>query len=334
MSLTRLCVPFIALAIYKCVFDMIFVQQYLWLPFVSATYFYNDDLTTAPYNCIASETAAFFAFLSQFSFLGSELCFLVISIDLRKAYSNPFSSFNQSRWYFASFVLGFSLLTALALMSMGNKVYGLASEGVVWIQDRRSDYSVNYPKSILFYFLVCAIYAYCMWANFQYYRNEKGFSNTVNNRISIMRRARRFTLAYITYDTIVLLLEFISYLNNGESRFLSSLPAYFYCCRGICALAIILYCNATELKWETLNPLNFSVLEAQKNDAALEGLLFQPHLNVTLRMEILYFTTHGIIHAARENMRLKRNSYDTGIAAIYNKENDVCFSFDEKLALR
>eukprot|EP00981_Chlorochromonas_danica_P001600 scaffold344_cov178-Ochromonas_danica.AAC.9 len=43
--------------------------------------------------------------------------------------------------------------TSLGLIAMGPRVYGLASEGVVWIQNRRSDQSPNYPKMILFYII-------------------------------------------------------------------------------------------------------------------------------------------------------------------------------------
>jgi hypothetical protein len=264
--------------------------------------------------------------------LGSELCFLVISVDLRIAYTNPFSSFKETRWRFATFVVGFALITAFVLVGMGDKVYGLASEGVVWIQDRREDGSPDYTKFVLFYFIVVTIYIYCLWANFQYYRSsEKGFSQTLSNRLSIMQRSKRFTLAYITYDTITLSLEFISYLGNGSSKLIDSLPAYFYCCRGICALIIILYSNSAELTWENLNP--FQVVSSdQANNAALEGLLFQPHLNASLRVEILYFATHGIMQAAREfhkRTEMEKVSQTDANSNVAYGNDDHYFSFDD-----
>lgn len=272
------------------------------------------------------------SFLTQFSLLGSELCFLVISVDLRIAYTNPFSSFKETRWHFATFVIGVALSTAFALIGMGDKVYGLASEGVVWIQDRRANDSPDYTKLILFYLIVGIIYVYCLWANFQYYRSsEKGFSQTLSNRLSIMQRSKRFTLAYITYDTITLSLEFISYLGNGSSKLIDSLPAYFYCCRGICALIIILYSNAAELTWHNLNP--FQVVSSdQVDNVALEGLLFQPHLNASLRVEILYFATHGIMQAAKEFHKRVESESVSQVDAQSNiayDNDDHFYSFDE-----
>jgi hypothetical protein len=121
-----------ALAIYKCIFEFAFIQQYLWSPFLKTSAFYDDDAmdtNIAPYFCNASNMAGWLSFLTQFTLLGSELCFLIISLDLRMAYTNPFSSYRQNRLYFGSIVFGISLATSLALMAMGDQVYGLSSLG-------------------------------------------------------------------------------------------------------------------------------------------------------------------------------------------------------------
>lgn len=281
-------------------FDVVFVQQYLWLPYVSDRFFYSDDLGGAPYYCNASKAAAYLAFLTQFSLLGSELCFLIISVDLRNAYTNPFSSFKQNRIYFVGFVVGFALLTAIGLMLMGREVYGLATEGSVWIQARREDGSPPYAKFILYYLIVSCIYVYCLWANFQFYvSTEKGLSRTISNRLSIMNRSKKFNLCYILYDTVTLSLEFASYVSPNNAA-IKSLPAYFYCFRGVCALVIILYSNSQDLTWSDLNPFTFASQDQLVEKVALEGLTLQPHLNTVLRAEILYFTTQGIMHAVRE----------------------------------
>jgi hypothetical protein len=45
---------------------------------------------------------------------------------------------------------------------------------------------------------------------------------------------------------------------------------------------------------------------------AQEGLLLQPHLNTALRAEVLYFTTRGIMFAAKEYAaKYKRSSTQT-----------------------
>lgn len=298
---------FIALAIYKCIFELIFVQQYFWLPFLPTEKLYRDLTDSPPFYCNASTLAGVLAFITQFSLLASELCFLAISLDLRMAYTNPFSSFQQNRVYYAVYIFLSSLLGALVLILCGPQVYGLASEGVVWIQTKRIPYGAeyyaepNYPKFFLFYFPLILIYVYCIWANFQYYRSHtKGFSQTLSNRIKIMQRSKRFTLSFLAYDTLTLTSEFASFVNYYDSRALNSLPSYCYCIRGIFSLAIILYCNHEDLSWRDLDPFSTFINEEENDLVALEGLLMQPHLNAALRVELLYFTTKGIMHAARD----------------------------------
>lgn len=283
------------------------MQQYFWLPFLPTEKLYRDLTDSPPFYCNASTLAGVLAFITQFSLLASELCFLVISVDLRIAYTNPFSSFQQNRVYYAVYIFLSSLLGALILILCGPQVYGLASEGVVWIQTKRIPYGAeyyaepNYPKFFLFYFLLILIYVYCIWANFQYYRSHtKGFSQTLSNRIKIMQRSKRFTLSFLAYDTLTLGSEFASFVNYYDSRALNSLPSYCYCIRGIFSLAIILYCNHEDLSWRDLNPFSMFINEEENDMVALEGLMMQPHLNAALRVELLYFTTKGIMHAARD----------------------------------
>ncbi len=279
--------------------------------------FYDDDAIShigsnaddVSYYCNASTMAAYLAFLTQFSLLGSELCFLVISLDLRMAYTNPFSSYKQNKIYFASIVFGFSFVTALALVLMGDRVYGLSSLGIAWIQDRRQSRSPSYAKMILFYGILIAIFIYCLWANFQFNKNdEKGFSKTVSNRLSIMRRSKKYTVGYVVFGSVVLLIEFISFLANSSETAVGPVPAYFYCFRGVWALMVIFYSNWSELTWQQMNPFRLQLCSTTQRDApensiaenvAQEGLLLQPHLNTALRAEILYFTTQGIMYAAR-----------------------------------
>lgn len=303
----------IELAIYKCIFDVVLVQQFLWLPFLKTHLLYNDYDPSAEYiYCNASALAAILAFCSQFSLIASELCFLVISVDLRIAYTNPFSSFQQNRKYYALFVIGTSLFFAIILMCLGPEIYGLGSEGIVWVQTKRislnSDYFAepNYPKFFLLYFEESIIYIYCLWANFQYYRSHtKGLSKTLSNRINIMQRSKRFTLAYVAVELLTLGSEFISFVNYYDYVILNSIPPYLYSMRGVFTLVVILYANKHDLSWRDLNPFgswcaNTHIDERDHELVALEGLLLQPHLNAALRVELLYFTTKGIMHAARD----------------------------------
>lgn len=290
-----------ALAIYKCVFEIVYVQQYLWLPFLRTGAFYRTGYQDAPYYCHATNIAAWLAFITQFSLLASELCFLIISVDLRMAYTNPFSSFKQNRLYFTTIILGVGGLTAFLLLAFGDRVYGLSDIGLVWIQSRRKHHSPNYPKIVLFYFPILYIFAYCTWANFQYYRGtERGFSKTVSNRTTIMERSKRYTAAYVGYGLTTFLVEFISFVKSKDSDSLVVMPAYFYSFRGLWSLLVILLTNYADLSWDGLNPFKFQSKSELIADVAQERLLLQPHLNTALRAEVLYFTTQGIMFAARE----------------------------------
>lgn len=293
------------LAVFKCIFDLIFFQQFLWTPSLKKQVFYSDDLEQPEYYCTSSEIAAFLAFLTQFSHLGGALCFLVISIDLRIAYTNPFASIRHNWPKYAAFVVAVSSVSALALIAMGPRVYGISSTGSVWIQNRRSAESVSYPKVVLYYWFLLFIYTYSMWANFQFFRfRERGLVRTVSNRINIMNRSRLFVVAYITYDLLVLALQFVSFVTDETSRYLYSFDAYGDALRGTYNLIVILYISWSDVTWENMSPFQLTKVasgaDALVANVAMESLLLQPHLNTALRAEILFFATQGIIYAARE----------------------------------
>jgi hypothetical protein len=119
----------LALGVKKCIFELIFVSQYLWIPFVPEGFFWRDEE-----ECVASKWAAFFSFVTQFSLLGGELWFLVLTLDLHFACTNPFTSYKLNAQRYEIFVFFGSLVTALILIISGPKVYGLSSDLTCWIQ--------------------------------------------------------------------------------------------------------------------------------------------------------------------------------------------------------
>lgn len=280
-----------------------YFQQYLWLPTVGKDYLYSDDALVAPFYCNSSLAASRWALVTQFCQIGVQMCFLIISVDLRLAYTNPFSSYKHNKYYFGVVVIGFSLLTSLCLLAMGPRVYGYDEHGIIWIQDSRASLAMNWPKFMLYYLIVTCIYIYSLWANFQFYRSsEKGLSVTISNRLSIMLRSKRFVVGHIFFDTLILALEFLSFLNNSNSQLLLSIPSYLQALRGVLGFLVILYSNYQDITWQSLNPFYFASSVKDKNmveRVALEGLMQQPHLNTALRAEILYFSTQGIMFAAR-----------------------------------
>jgi hypothetical protein len=171
-----------------------FVQQYIWEPFLPTNVLYDsmDNL------CKSSPFAGVLAFFSQFFLLGGELMFLVISIDLYLAYTNPFSTFSHYQHIYAAITLGFSIATASFLMYLGPDAYGVSSEGAVWIQDRRGQ--DNYIKIILFYDFMLVIYAYCILTVVALtYKMKRGFAKTLVVRLTIMKRQQTYIIGYSQY---------------------------------------------------------------------------------------------------------------------------------------
>eukprot|EP01038_Epipyxis_sp_PR26KG_P004541 gene4541-6411_t len=362
-------------AIYKCIFEFLFVQQYLWLPWIPTSKFYSifyeDDQIGPNFYCKSTPSVvAPLSFLSQFSLVASILSFLVISIDLRSAYMNPFSSYDQKKTYFAAFVIGVSLATAFALFGMGPRVYGVSVNGSIWIQDQRAGSHFNYPKLVLFYLFTVSTYIYCLWSAFVFSRySSKGFGRTLSNRIPIMNRSRKYLLGYVFFGCSLMTLEFVGFLNsfvggnNGSPsnstpstapttspidqsimqtvhpEIFSSLEGYYYSLQGVWSLAVIMYSNWLELTVENINPFQFqrtSLNDGTLDKVAMEGLLLQPHLNTALRAEILIFTTQGIIHAAKD-YEVRSGHAAVHISASANnessREDSVTYSFGENGSL-
>ncbi|KAJ1432976.1 hypothetical protein B484DRAFT_429674 [Ochromonadaceae sp. CCMP2298] len=308
------------LLIYKCIVDLFFLHQFLWLPFMENENFFDDDSTEAPYYCSSTSIAGLLAFLAQFGMVASELVFFVITYDMRMAYTTPFSSFSLNRNRYFVFVVGGSLATAFCLVVMGPNVYGMSTLGMVWIQNRREDgFNINYPKFVIYYVIVLVVYVYAIWAVFRYGADKKsGYPAALSNTMSIMLRARKFTLGFVGYLVSLFMFEFINYLvNNSDAAAGLPVAAYMLAFKGVWTFLMIAYTNWAELSWDLINPLKnpFSTRHhALKDDVAMEKLLLQPHLNTALRAEILHFTTQGIMFAARDNKRRFKAGLDASQA--------------------
>eukprot|EP01038_Epipyxis_sp_PR26KG_P016219 gene16219-22064_t len=312
-----------ALAIYKCIFEFSFVQQYLWLPFINTQDFYLHNQ-----GCKANTLAAILSFLTQFSMLASIGCFLIISFDLRVTYTNPFLSNRKPMLYLSIVVMLVSLITALILVAIGPDHYGLSTNGTVWIQ-QQYDLSVNnVPISLLYFIPAGLCYLYCGYTYLL-------FRNTVMNLRSVMNRSRKYVFGYLFIGVLVWGLELLAWIFNANNypykRAVLPLAAYIYCFHGVWTTLIIMYCNWKELSWKHLNPFNFEqkqviILTGRNNNdnstlnntvlsdsnfleqIARESVnLHLPYLNKALRAEVLYFTVQGILHASEQSL-MKNNT--------------------------
>jgi hypothetical protein len=103
----------------------------MWISFVDNNNFFVDDTSTS---CRASPLAAVWSFITQFSLLGGELWFLVLTVDLHLSITNPFTSYKLNALRYHIFVYVGSFGTAIALLLAGPTYYGLGSDSSIWIQ--------------------------------------------------------------------------------------------------------------------------------------------------------------------------------------------------------
>lgn len=328
-----------SLLIYKCVLEFFFVQQYMWVPFMDSSSFYDEEYTHFPYCHAATLLSTAGAFVSQFCILGAELCLLVLSIDLRLAYTNPFSSYRQNRPYFVVFVVSVSTIIALVLMMMGPMVYGPSMEGAIWIQNRwynqnECNYSVvvNMGKFFCFYIFIFPIYIYSLGAYWALKAKIKtGFSDTFSVRESVIKRAKSIVYGYAIFWSLVFLVEFANFFEGyyGEkyplAHIFQSFPGYIFAFRGIVPFAIIFITHWSELTWDNIR--RSPELRDIYEDMVNEGLSMKPHLNSALRAEILYFTTQGIMYAAKESSKISGDFSSSATSSRQNSTNRTNYAF-------
>jgi hypothetical protein len=306
-----------ALGVKKCIFELIFVSQYLWIPLAPIDFFWKSED-----DCVASNWAGFFSFVTQFSLLGGELWFFVLTLDLHFACTNPFTSYKLNAQRYEIFVICGSLMTASALLISGPDVYGLSSDLTCWIQvlpfkfrtslslpsqplflslsqdtSQESGKTLRYnpAKTILFYLPMAAIYSYCLYVVlFVFQRLKQGLSETLHTRLSTVRRAQAYVLGYFLFWMFPLVFSFVDFVfENSSHGTLRTLTAFFLAIRGLFSALILLSPNWNEMKsfLEATSSKSGSMTDGLVQNVVEEDLSLRPHLNTALRAEIIFFTT-------------------------------------------
>mmetsp|Transcript_24984 Transcript_24984/g.36876 ORF Transcript_24984/g.36876 Transcript_24984/m.36876 type:complete len:952 (-) Transcript_24984:91-2946(-) len=253
----------------------------------------------------------FFSFWTQFALIGGELWFLVLTMDLHFATTNPFTSYKLNAKRYEVFVLMGSIGTASILIAAGPKVYGLSSDATCWIQDNdgsdsqddddKTAVKYNVAKSFLFYIWMAIIYSYCLYVVlFVFRRLKQGLSETLTARLSTVRRAQSYVLGYTFFWLFPLVFSFIDFvLQSKMHHTLRTLTALCLSIRGLFSIVILLSPNWTEMK-AFLDAKTVNVADGLVQNVVEEDLSLRPHLNSVLRAEIIFFTTQGIRFASRE----------------------------------
>lgn len=171
---------YVEIIIRKSIFELLFVSQYLWIAFVPKTFFWTE-VTDDDNPCDTNPYIWPLSWLTQFSLLGGELWFWVLSVDIHVALTNPFSNTISNSYFYSGIVLGIAALTATILVTILPIQYGLSSDPMIWVRDKRN--ATNWTKIGMFYLFVPMIYIYCgvvaIWARWQI---NRGLEATLQKR--------------------------------------------------------------------------------------------------------------------------------------------------------
>jgi hypothetical protein len=184
-----------AIAIHKCWFELIFVTQFLWISAAPHSFFwdrYSEDDST---NCVTNESIWPLAWLVQFTLLGGELWFAVLSIDIHQALANPFTSYQINAWYYTVGVYSIAALVATVFVSVVPIQYGLSVDPMIWVNVYNNPSDGRWTKFAIFYVFMIIIYMYCgitaIWARNQIH---KGLEETLAVRKYSISKQTRCTL--------------------------------------------------------------------------------------------------------------------------------------------
>lgn len=181
-----------AITIHKCWFELIFVSQFLWIASVPHTFFWDEYSNDETSDCVTNRNIWPLAWAVQFTLLGGELWFAVLSIDIHQSLSNPFNSYHINSWYYTTFVYGLAILVATIFVSVVPIQYGLSVDPMIWVNDYNNSQNGRWTKFAVFYVFMIIIYMYCgvtaVWARHQIH---KGLEETLAVRkYSISKQTR------------------------------------------------------------------------------------------------------------------------------------------------
>ncbi|KAJ1434309.1 hypothetical protein B484DRAFT_394084, partial [Ochromonadaceae sp. CCMP2298] len=145
------------MTIHKVWFEIVFVSQFLLIPYVPKSFFYSF-VSTDSNLCVTNPHIWPLAWLTQFTLLGGELWFGVLSLDIQISLTNPFTSYLTNKMYYTLGVYSFSFVCATLLVSLRPLQYGLSYDPMIWVTT--STMEARWTKFWIFYLWMVIIYVY------------------------------------------------------------------------------------------------------------------------------------------------------------------------------
>ena len=180
------------ITIHKCWFELLFVSQFLWISFAPHSFFWTEYSHDDINNCEPNANLWPLAWLCQFTLLGGELWFAVLSLDIHLSLTNPFTSYVTNSKYYTAAVYIVAFTTATIFVSVVPIQYGLSVDPMIWVSVYDNGEDRLTTKFALFYSFMILIYFYCgvmvIWARTQIH---KGLEETLAVRkYSVSKQTR------------------------------------------------------------------------------------------------------------------------------------------------
>ena len=246
---------------------------------------------------------------AQFTLIGSELVFLMLSIDLLLSLTNPFTNYTRNRLRYVLCVFAVAAAAALSLLGLGQDRLGMSRFGFCWFVPETHAAGINILLWSYFYSPslamcararctyairaraptrppVCVRYAFSTGVLiYAFFRLRRGMRDTYEVRKEVFRRGRNYVLGFVVYWIIAESLYFASLGSSGEGSESTTtlLFNFVFVSRGAANLII----------WFT----TYDIVDRFRahprhtvGDGALDDEHLLPHLNLALRKEILFYT--------------------------------------------
>ncbi|KDO32428.1 hypothetical protein SPRG_22110 [Saprolegnia parasitica CBS 223.65] len=247
---------------------------------------------------------------TQFFLLGSECWFCVMTYDMYTSVRSPFTDFKRNVRLYHIFVWGFALLTSILLVSLDKA--GPSEFNYCWAKPVHKDtgssssgqtnllWSINTTSWGFFYIWIILFWvvALCVIV-FAWKRLKAGLAETLRLRLRVLHSVTVYVIAIIIYWAItfgVYVPYLVLGLVNNPNSYTALTQGYF-----------------DFIVWFQINELSFGdgllVGNAPNSKKGLPvDVDLSPQVNLALRCEVLYYTTTGIIQAAKEIVTLPDNA--------------------------
>lgn len=239
-----------------------------------------------------------FSFFTQMGILGAELCFFFVSLDYFFSVRNPFVDSRKSVFKYR--IAAFLLAAVSAAVLVGAEGAGLTEFGVCWAKPEKFNFThINpfrwglfYAPVFLFFLLSTAIVIFVQR------RLAKGLRDTQLSRASTLRRSKTHLLCYVVY-WVACAAFYLSTLGEEHEDTINVARSLFvavFCSKGLATFVPWMIQTSftdavrAEREWQE----KVRILGKRNVSRATLNSHLAPHLNLSLRREILHYTLLAI----------------------------------------